>query len=252
MNSKNLLLLASMAIAITACKKDDDPAPTPAPAGNNTATVKMAFTFMNGTAPFDMNASYQDGAGHAFRFSGLKFYVSDIHLTDDGGATVGEFHDTYLLVDAGGTNDFTLGAISAAHIHEAHFALGLESAVNHADPLAAEYPLNVPDMHWSWNPTAGYKFLLIEGKVDGNSDGDYDDAEDLDVQYHCATDAMFRETHEHIHADADAGTTVTLQAKVDVGVIISGLDLLANPTAHGGGANNALAMDSLVTAIDEM
>ena len=75
----------------------------------------------------------------------------------------------------------------------AHFALGLESTVNHADPTLAEYPLNVPDMHWSWNPAAGYKFLLIEGKVDGNNDGDFDDAEDVDVTYHCATDPMYRE-----------------------------------------------------------
>lgn len=252
MMNKYLAVLAGMALVLTACKKDEEPPTPPTGGGSTTGTVGLSFTFTHGDDPFDMATTYHDGAGNAVRFNTLKFYVSNIHLSDDTGGEVAHFADTYLLVDAGAENNFTLGTIAPAHVHEAHLHIGLESAVNHADPLTAEYPLNVPDMHWSWNPSAGYKFLLMEGKVDGNADGDFDDAEDLDVGYHCATDAMLRETHVHIHANVAAGSTVTMAAKVDVGTLISGLDFLASPMAHGGGANNAIAMDSLVTAIDEM
>ena len=107
-------------------------------------------------------------------------------------------------------------------------------------------------MHWSWNPSAGYKFLNMEGHVDGNGDGDFDDAEDLTFTYHCATDALLREDHVHVHMDVTAGSTVTLQAKVDVAALLTGLDLLTNSVAMGGGTNNVTAMDNLVTAIDEM
>lgn len=253
MNTNKFLIPVLMVLTLASCKKDDEVTPTPTPAAPTTGTVKMAFSFMNGAAPFDMNASYVDGAGHQVRFSSIKFYVSDIHLEDMGGTTVGEFHDTYLLVDAAAaSNEFTLGSVPAGHVHMAHFALGLDSAVNHADPTLASYPLNVPDMHWSWNPSAGYKFLLIEGKVDGNGDGDFDDMEDVNVTYHCATDPMYREDAVMAMLDVTAGGTVTISAKVDVGSLLAGLDLLANPVAMGGGTNNAAAMDGLVSAVAPM
>ena len=124
--------------------------------------------------------------------------------------------------------------------------------MNHADPLIAIYPLNVPEMHWSWSPTAGYKFLVIEGIVDGNNDGDFDDTEDLGVEYHCATDAMLREAHIHVHETLVAGATLTMAANVDVATLVSGLDFMTTPTSHGGMAPNAMAMDSLVTSIQGM
>lgn len=255
MSFKNLTLLALLAIVATSCKKDDEAPPSNPGGGGSTTTqgtVRLEFTFVHGEDAFALGQTYQDGAGNNVRFSKLKFYVSDIHLSDDSGTEVAEFHDTYLLVDASATtNLFTLGMIDPVHVHEAHLALGLESAVNHADPLTAEAPLNDPDMHWSWNPTQGYKFLNMEGKVDGNADGDFDDAEDVEFTYHCATDDLLRETHVHIHAEVPAGGTETMPAQVDVGVLISGLDMLANPMAMGGGAENVIAMDSLVTAISE-
>ena len=253
MNTSKLALLALLALTFDSCKKDDeeDPASTPPPA--TTGTVKLSFTFMNGSAPYDINTTIQDGAGHDVRLSDLKFYASDFHLMDDADVEVAEYHDVVLLADASATtNEFTLGTISPAHVHEAHISLGLSTELNHADPTLAEYPLNVAGMHWSWNPSAGYKFLLIEGHVDGNSDGDFEDSEDLAITYHCATDALLREAHVHIHADVAAGSTVTMAAKVDVAKIISGLDFLTTPMAMGGEPANITAMDSLAVAIDEL
>jgi hypothetical protein len=255
MNKQHLAVWAALSLTLASCKKEHepDPAPDPAPAPPSQGTVRLSFAFMNGDDAFDMSATYQDGAGHGVRFSKLKFYVSDIHLSDDAGNEVAEFHDTYLLVDASAAeNLFTLGSIDPAHVHEAHLTLGLEPDVNHADPLTAEFPLDQPDMHWSWNPTQGYKFLNMEGKVDGNDDGDFDDAEDVEFTYHCATDDLLREAHVHIHADVDAGATETMAAKVDVGILISGLDFAAVPMAMGGGPENVTAMDSLVTSIAEV
>lgn len=253
MNYSKLALMALLAVSLASCKRDDDedPAPTPTPA--TTGTVKISFTFMNGSAPYDINTTVQDGAGHNVRFSDLKFYTSDFHLTDDADVEVAEFHEVVLLADASATtNEFTLGTMSPAHVHEAHISLGLDATLNHADPTLAEYPLNVPGMHWSWNPAAGYKFLLMEGHVDGNNDGDFEDAEDVAITYHCATDALLRESHVHIHADVTAGSTVTMAAGVDVAKIISGLDFLTTPMAMGGEPANITAMDSLAVAIDEL
>jgi hypothetical protein len=252
MNTKLLTIAVLIGTTFVACKKDDPVEPTPTPVAT-TGTAAMSFNFMYGSAPFDLSSTYMDGAGNAVRVDNLKFYVSDIHLEDDAAVTIAEFHDTYLLVDASAaSNSFTLGTMDAQHIHEAHFALGLESAVNHADPLNASYPLNIPEMHWSWNPTAGYKFLVIEGMLDGNADGDFDDTEDVGIEYHCATDGMLREAHIHVHGSLAAGATLTMTANVDVQTLLSGLDFMVAPTSHGGGAPNAMAMDSLVTAVQGM
>jgi hypothetical protein len=249
MNPKYLAILAALPIAFTACKKDEDtPAPTPVP---TTAAMKLSFNFVSGIVPFNINNMYTDGAGNAIRFSTLKFYVSDVHLMDDDDNVVGEFHDSYLLVDgASSSNVFDLGAMNAGHVHMINFSLGLDSPTNHADPLTAAYPLNIPGMHWSWDPSAGYKFLNMEGLVDGNGDGDVDDTEDVPFTYHCVTDALLREDSFHQHEDVAGGATVTLAAKVDVNMLLMGMDLLSASVAMGGGPNNQAAMNNLVMAID--
>lgn len=248
-----LAVLALAALSLTACKKDDEEetvTPTPTP---TTGTVKLAFTFVNGTDPFTINTTVQDGAGHNVRFSALKFYASDFHLADDADVEVGMFHEEVVLVDASAsTNTFTLGSISPAHVHHLHMSLGLDAELNHADPTIAAAPLNDPTMHWSWNPAAGYKFLLMEGHVDGNNDGDFEDAEDASFTYHCATDALLREAEIHLHAEVAAGAEATMQAQLDVARLISGLDLLANGVAMGAQPANVTAMDSLVVSIMEV
>ncbi|MEZ4756162.1 MAG: MbnP family protein [Flavobacteriales bacterium] len=254
MNLSKLGLLAMIALALAACKKDEEetPAPSPTPAPT-TGTVKLGFSFTHGTNAFDLSNTYQDGAGNNVRFDKVKFYASNFHLSDDAGAEVGHFHDTYLLLDASASsNEFTLGAINPAHLHEVEFTLGLDSETNHADPTVAAAPLNIPEMHWSWNPTAGYKFLNMEGHVDTNADGDFDDATDGVFTYHCATDAMARTAMVMAHGDVTAGGNVTIQATVNMAVVLQSMNVVTNATAMGGGPANAAAMDALANAISGM
>lgn len=255
MTSTKLAILAALAIAFTACKKDEE---APAPSGGSTTpttgTVKMAFNLYNGDSPLDLNALYQDGAGHAIQFSKVKFYVSNVHLTDHADNVLGHYEDTYILVDAANAdNTFTLGTLAPAEVHHAEITLGLGPDVNNTDPLTVDAPLNDPDMMWMWSADAGRMFLKLEGRVDQNGDGVIDDS-DLNFTYHCLNlnGDLLREIEVHVHADVTAGATATLHTKVDLGVLVSGLDLLTNPEAMDGGANCALAMDSLATSISEM
>jgi hypothetical protein len=251
MNTSKLALLAIAALSLSACKKDkDDDDGHNHDDHDHNATIQAKFNFMYGANAFDINANYTDGAGHAIRFSTLKFYASDFQMKDDAGNVVANYANTAVLADAANSVAQTLGTMGHGHIHEAHFKLGLNSTVNHADPTVAAYPLNIPGMHWSWNPAAGYKFLNMEGHVDGNGDGDFDDAEDATFTYHCATDALLREDHVHSHHDVDGGI-VTITAKVDVALILVGLDFLTNQMAMGGGAQAQSAMDNLVAAVSE-
>lgn len=258
MQFNKLSLAAFAALALVACKKED-PAPTPpAPAPSTQGSVRLSLEFTKGMMPFDFNAAHTDGAGNTIRLTTLKFYLSGAHLMDDGMATVAEFNSTYMLVDAAATsNMFTLGNVNAGHIHELQITMGLDSVTNYADPLNAAFPLNIPGMHWSWNPTAGYKFLNLEGYVDVNNNGVLDTGIDTPFQYHCAQNLsqgvaapVLRHDDVHVHADLVAGGTLTIETKVDVIALLNGVDLLATPVAMGNGAGNQLLMNNLVTAFD--
>ncbi len=243
-----LFLLFTTTALLAACRRDDPEPPAP-PA--STGSVRLAFSFVNNGSPFTIDQLVQDGAGHAVRFDKLKFYVSGVHLLDDANDTVGTFPASVMLVDAAASaNGVLLGTISPGHVHEVHFALGLDSATNHSDPTQAEPPLDLQEMHWGWNPSAGYKFLNMEGRVDGNGDGDLSDPEDKTFVYHTATDALLTNDQINVHADVVAGADVTVAATVDVSVLLSGSDLLAVPLPPmGGGAINLQLMASLAAAI---
>lgn len=214
--------------------------------------------FMNGMVPFDFNAAHTDGAGNNIRFTSLKFYMSGAHVINATGATTGSFNSTYLLVDAETPvlNTFILGSMTAGHVHELHFLLGLDEATNRMDPTMAEYPLNIPGMHWSWNPTAGYKFMNMEGYVDVNDNGVYDAGTDVEFMYHCAqnesqavTAPVLRSGHLMVHEDLTVGGDLTVMGHVNMATLLTGMDLLATPMAMGNGAGAQLLMDNLAASI---
>jgi hypothetical protein len=256
MTTRSLTVLVLAIIGLAACKKEEPVTPTPTP---TTGTVRLSVEFTKGTQPFDFNSAHTDGAGNTIRFTTLKFYISGAVAKDDGAVTVGSFPSTYMLVDAAQSsmNTITLGTMAPGHIHELHFTLGLDSATNRADPTVAQYPLNIPGMHWSWNPSAGYKFMNMEGYVDTNGNGTFEDGVDVVFQYHCAqnvsqaaSNPVLREGHVHHHGNLAAGATVTIEAMLDVEVLLAGIDLSATPVAMGNGAGNQLLMDNLATSID--
>jgi hypothetical protein len=45
-------------------------------------------------------------------------------------------------------------------------------ALNHADPVTLEGPLQAPGMHWTW--LTGFRFLIAELEAVGDPDGDVD------------------------------------------------------------------------------
>jgi uncharacterized repeat protein (TIGR04052 family) len=112
----------------------------------------------------------------AISLTDLRFFVSDIVLTDSSGFE----HELLLepdghwqrqgiaLIDienaAGnclnGTQDINQsinGLIEDADFVSLQFTLGVPFALNHSNPLLAEPPLDDSAMHWHWR--SGYKFL---------------------------------------------------------------------------------------------
>ncbi len=245
MRSNHLAILAALAVALSGCKKDED---TATPTTPTTGTFKLGYGFHWGTDDFDLANTYTDGNGHAVQFTLIKFYLGEPELMS-GGNEVAHFHTSYFLADAAtGEGNWPVGSVPAGSFDTLNLVLGVDSALNHADPTTAAAPLNDATMHWNWNPAAGYVFLMIEGRVDDDGDGVVD-ASDPAFTYHCATDDAFRTVALPMTASVAAGGTMIPHMEIHVNDLITGVDMLAVPSGMGYAAVNAQLMDNLTGAV---
>ena len=243
---KIVALLAALAVGVTACKKDEEEPPvTPAP---TTGTVNISLGYHWGGPEFEIGETYADGAGNAIQVNVLKFFLSETHL-ENGGTTIADFHDSFILADAAEEAIFTVGTASPGSFDHVVIVLGLDSATNHADPTLAEAPLNDPSMHWAWDPDEGYKFLVFEGRVDDDGDGVVD-AGDPEFTYHCATDDALREISGAHAGTITAGAATAMHVHLNVDELVNGINMLTTPMAMGYEPVNVQLMDNLVAGLE--
>lgn len=123
-----------------------------------------------GSEPLEAGKIYPSIQGN-FMVTRLSYYLSDIELIHDGGQRLA-MKNLYLLVH-GSEPVYDLGMADVQSIEGIAFNIGVDSVTNHADPALwpANHPLSYqnPSMHWGW--VSGYRFLAIEGLLDGNQDG---------------------------------------------------------------------------------
>lgn len=204
---------------------------------------------MNGADAYDFNTPFTSDGGQSIRITKLKFYAHDFHLTDDDGATVAEFHDKIVLINAfAATNEFTLGDMDPGHIHNLELAIGLDSASSYGypDQVTAPEPLNDADMTWMWSTEAGRMFVKMEGFVDQNGNNALD-AGELFEFHGIGPDMTAVLSEDHIHEEVAGGTTVTLGLKVDVPTLFGGMVLPA--IQHNDNAQVQTLMQNISTAL---
>lgn len=170
MNAK----LASIAIIIslfTACKPTENIKPDDQ-SNNVDITVKMNTVF--GTEKMDWSKFYITTSNDTIRIEKLKFLLSEFILEK----TTGEFvkiPDTYAYLSLrDGRDSFVLKNVPKGSYKSFRFIVGLDSAINHGDPLkyTIDHPLSpaLNDMHWGWS--GGYIFNVIEGYYKNNGADD--------------------------------------------------------------------------------
>ncbi|MBK8614490.1 MAG: hypothetical protein IPN85_13635 [Flavobacteriales bacterium] len=245
---RTLTFLAITATLITSCKKDDDVVEDTHV--HHHGTIKVAYNFVNEAQPFTLDSTVADSLGHKVRFTSVRFFTSGYAIEDDAENTVADFPANYILVDAAlASNEHELGEMEEGHAHALALNLGLDSATNHSDPTQyTTAPLNDATMHWSWNPAMGYKFLVLEGRVDANGDG-LVDGSDPEFVYHCASDDLLTETEVEAHHDLVEGETFTVAVKVNMATMLAGIDVASNLNAMGATPVNARAMQNLAASL---
>jgi len=178
--------------------------------------VDIRINHMIDNETFAFNTEY-DFDGQTVEFTDFRYYISNITFQGEDGSEKDAPTKKAWLVGPE-DNVLNLGEIEDRSLFQTDFLIGLDAETNHSDPtMASEEDLMNNEMHWAWNPTAGYKFIRIEGTIDGVVFG-----------YHAATDNQLGEiTDLEIAAFNEVDQTVTVDILFDVRALFEGMTLVS-------------------------
>lgn len=243
--SYKAILVCTLSALFLSCTKDSIDEPEAPLHGE----LQLGVVFKHGAHPYELGTIYTDAAEHEFRLDTLRILISAPHGVDDHGTVVANFPSACLLVDASVANLFLLGELHSYHLHELRFTAGLVPALNHADPGTTDALQSVAPMH-SGNTSEGHFFLMLAGQVDGNGDGILD-ASDPTFSYKCMGSDLLRTGMAPAHADAPEHGPMTVNAVVDMAVLLANIDFLATPSATGNQPIHVQLMDQLAEAMEQ-
>ena len=147
------------------------------------ASYALHFEHMVQQEKLEFNKVYQNTEGQAYTVQAFKYYISNISLEN---SKTGERHfipDSYHLMQETGTGSarIILQNIPRNEYDKIHLAWGIDAVKNTSlDNRGDLDPAN--EMAWNWN--TGYKFLLLEGRLQPS---------DRPMVYHIGFDHNFRE-----------------------------------------------------------
>jgi hypothetical protein len=119
--------------------------------------------------PFEISTTYTHPSGDSYSFNYLKYYVSDVIVTHDGGQEFTCLPAVFLVSTE--SHLLTLGSYDVENIERIEFTLGVPARFNLQDGAEAidissypeEHPLSFqsPSMYWGW--AFGYMHVVTSG-----------------------------------------------------------------------------------------
>lgn len=165
-NRKKKVILAAFtvmaaALVLSSCKKDEVSTDEDEH-HSGSGSVRVKFQQMFGDSLLDLGLeAYSTANNDTITVNMLKYYVTNIRLTDDVG-NMYSVPDTYFLINAANTSSqtITLSNIPGGHYTNLTFLLGVDSARNVSGAqTGALDPAN--GMFWTWS--TGYIMAKLEG-----------------------------------------------------------------------------------------
>lgn len=242
-----ILTLVAGAITLAACKQEEDVPPDPSE-HEHTVDMELTVVFLHGAHEYEIASTYTNAFGTLFKLDALRFILSNTYVVDDDGTTLGTFPDDVVVVDASaGVDTFSLGSLTASHVHWMYWTVGLSGTQNHQHPASALPPLNDATLRCGPLANDGYHFLEVEGRWDSDGSGDIE-ATDAVFTYHICGNSFARPASSRIHGDLPESGAMVVPVRVDIEQLIEGVDFANNVTADA--TLQELLMANLVTALE--
>jgi hypothetical protein len=243
-----MTLTAATLLLVSGCERKEQDVPQPTHP-TYTVDVDLAVVFMYGSHEYEIGSEYTDDLGVHFKIDRFKFLLSNSYIVDDAGVTLGTYPGKVLSVDASlGMNTFSLGPLTASHAHFVHWVLGLDPAANHVAPAEAAAPLDQADLRCGPDASDGYRFLELEGRWDSSGDGAIGN-DDATFAYRVCGDPWARPASSRIHGDLPPGGMMLVPVRVDMKVLLNGVDLTTAPGLITDGPVIETMMTNLVAAL---
>ncbi len=222
-----ILGLFALAVVLSTSCKEDEPA-VAAPTENTNVAVKLHYDYNFGADDFSLNNEYVTDSGYTVKLSLASFYLSKPSIADMGG-NLSALSPEYLIIrpDVAMSD---LGFIEEGHAHMFNISVGIDSATNTEDGSTGVQPSDFMDpnaplgpqpesMYWTW--ASGYIFVKIEGEVDYEGDGTYDQV----FKYHLGTNEFRKDRSAMVHADVSGGESLDMEMTIDFKEFFKGVDL---------------------------
>lgn len=153
-----LAVLMIFVLTLQACKEDDNPKPTE-------SSILFKFDHYIDGDPVTFNQiKYTNAFGNEYSVETLKYFISNIRLTEDDGTEIlvdGEYY-----VDA--TDESTTQPLNGVDIPVGDYtSVSFVFGLNEDNNIAGRFP-NPPENNMEW-PQAlgtGYHYMKLEGKID--------------------------------------------------------------------------------------
>ena len=175
MKNRILLLSTMVFMVFSSCEKEKPLVVTNDDDGKTDTEVDFKLTFkpkFNGQDLTFNEMKWINDANDTMNFTRLRMILSNIELVKTNGEKVMLDTFAYLSFDEGRTVLGFEGEMPQGEFKGINFLIGLDSAINHGDPMqwALTHPLNplVNHMHWTW--ASGYIFWVAEGYYMNNGD----------------------------------------------------------------------------------
>jgi len=238
------ILASFLSLALfTACDdEDDNPPVNPSP---GSASVQLNYDFKYGSEPFALNQIYTTDSGYVIRYTLASFYLSKPMIMDDAGNAQALSPEYYIIRPDVSQSD--LGTILPGHAHMFKVSIGIDEESNTEDGSSGVQPTDFTDanhplapqpegMYWSW--ASGYIFVKIEGEVDYEGDGTFDQS----FKYHLGTNEFRKDRSLMLHGDVANGETLSLTMSVDYKKFFEGIDLQSELISMSMGAARPLGI----------
>lgn len=207
----------------------------------NKITITLNHLFDG--SPLAYNQNYTDSQERMVNFSPVRYYMSSIKITHDGGQTT-QLNDIYVLGEANVTNYLLEGSYAITSVEKIEFDLGVDYEANHGNTsnFSASHPLGpkTPPMDWGW--PSGYFFLVLDGKVDNTGDGTPNKV----FQIECFGDNLLRTIDPITFTEplVAQGTELTIPLYVNVEKWFTNMDYATVGIKHGAEATNVNAVNN--------
>lgn len=219
---------------VYSCKKEEDDCPAPA----QTDSLILSFSASTAGFPLEFKKEFNDPLNRKMRVELLKYYVSNIYLIN--GVNEKKVGDVGLLTfenngepDPGDELQKIRMIVPTGSYTGIRFGIGLDETTNATNPssYSDEHPLSVQQGTY-WSTWDKYRFFLIEGRMDGDGDGQLTDL----YGYHTGFDICYKEKSFQKNFKVQKGSTMVINFSFEINDVFFGsdtLDAYTEPFWHG-------------------